>query len=323
MKNKDTMRSWEQLRKNRGQSADAPEQLWQQLWAGSAKVGDDFEPDVEAGLARLKQRIGQEEAPSARVVKMNTATPWLRVAAAAVVMALMTWGAVSFMGDTTPDFAWAELHTNDGETREVVLPDGSTVTLNSNTYLRYRSDLDVAEIRDIQLEGEAFFDVTRRPEQPFIIRTANAEVRVLGTSFNVREIPGDTRTEVEVATGKVAVKSLTDDTRQVVITAEEAVVLENNILTTYTTADRVFNGINWHKGQLSFKNTQLQEALPQIERAYQVDLLWEPAALLNCQITGDWQEENFAAVVEILESLTGLTVIKVGGNKYELRGSCN
>lgn len=317
------MKSWEQLRKNRGQSSDESEQALQQLWAGSAKVGEDFKPDVEAGLARLKQRIAQEDAPSGRVVRMKTSTQWLRAVAAAVVLALVTWGTLTFMEDTTPDFAWAEVHTNEGETREVVLPDGSTVTLNSNTHLRYRSDLDVAEIRDIRLEGEAFFDVNRRPEQPFIIRTANAEVSVLGTSFNVREILGDARTEVEVATGKVAVKSLVDDTQQVVITAEEAVVLENNTLTTYTTADRVFNGVNWRKGQLSFKNTQLEEALPEIERAYQVDLIWQSTSLRNCEITGNWQEENFTAVVEILEGLTGLTVKGVGGNKYELSGTCD
>jgi ferric-dicitrate binding protein FerR (iron transport regulator) len=322
MKNKDTMRSWEQLRKNGGQSAEASEQPWQRLWAGSAKVGDDFEPDVEAGLARLKKRISQEDAPSGRIVKMNTSTRWLRAVAAAVVLALVAWGTTTFLADPAPDFAWAELHTNEGETREVVLPDGSTVTLNSNTYLRYRTDLDEAEVRDIRLEGEAFFDVNRRPEQPFIIRTANAEVSVLGTSFNVREIPGDTRTEVEVATGKVAVKSLVDDNQQVTITAEEAVVLENNTLTTYTTADRTFHGVNWRKGQLSFKNTQLEEALQQIERAYQVDFTWEQAALRNCEITGNWEEENFTAVVEILEGLTGLVVNSIGGNKYQLSGSC-
>jgi len=319
------MRSWEQLRKNRGQSADESARPMQQLWAGSAKVGDDFEPNVEAGLARLKQRIAQDDAASGKVVKMRTSTHWLRAVAAAVVLALVTWGTLTFMGDatTTPDFAWVELHTNEGETREVVLPDGSTVTLNSSTHLRYRSDLDVAEIRDIRLEGEAFFDVNRRPEQPFIIRTANAEVSVLGTSFNVREISGAARTEVEVATGRVAVKSLVDEGQQVVIKAEEAVVLENHALTTYTTADRAFNGVNWRKGLLNFKNTQLEEALPEIERAYQVDFIWSSASLRNCKITGDWQEENFAAVVEIFEGLTGLTVNSVGGNKYELSGSCD
>ena len=316
------MKSWEQLRKNGGQSAEASEQPWQRLWAGSAKVGDDFEPDVEAGLARLKQRISQEDAPSGRIVKINTATRWLRAVAAAVVLALVAWGTTTFLADPTPDFAWAELHTSEGETREVILPDGSTVTLNSNTHLRYRTDLDEAEVRDIRLEGEAFFDVNRRPEQPFIIRTVNAEVSVLGTSFNVREIPGGARTEVEVATGKVAVKSLVDDSQQVIITAEQAVVLENNALTTYTTADRTFHGVNWRKGQLSFKNTQLEEALLQIERAYQVDFAWEQAALRNCEITGNWQEENFTAVVKILEGLTGLVVDNIGGNKYQLSGSC-
>ncbi|WP_367388710.1 FecR family protein [Lewinella sp. LCG006] len=318
------MRSWEQLRKSRGQSADESAQGWEQLWKGSEKLGDDFEPNVEAGLARLKQRMAQEDMPSGRVVKMNTSTRWLRAVAAAVVLALVTWGTMTFIGgDTAPDFAWAELHTTEGETREVVLPDGSTVTMNSNTHLRYRSDLDIAEVRDIRLEGEAFFDVNRRPEQPFIIRTANVEVSVLGTSFNVRDIPGSARTEVEVASGKVGVKSLVDVTQQVVLKAEEAVVLENNVLTTYTTADRVFNGVNWRKGQLSFKNTPLEEALPQIERAYQVDLVWKTTALRNCEITGNWQEENFAAVVEILEGLTGLNVNKVAGNKYELSGSCD
>lgn len=322
MKNKDTMRSWEQLRKNGGQSAETPEGLWQQLWAGSAKVGDDFEPDVEAGLARLKHRMAKEETSPAKVVQMSS-TRWLRAVAAVVVLALVAWGTTTFLADTTPTFAWVELHTGEGETREVVLPDGSTVTLNSNTYLSYRNDLDEADVRAIRLEGEAFFDVDRRPEKPFVIHTTNAEVKVLGTSFNVREMPGQKRTEVEVATGKVAVKSLTDKSQEVVLVAEQAVVLENSTLSTYTTADRPFYGVNWRMGQLSFKNTQLEEALIQIERAYQVDLVWQSEAIQNCEITGNWQEENFSTVVSILEGLTGLSINDVGGNKYELSGSCN
>lgn len=315
------MRSWDKLRENQEQSAEA-DGLWQQLWSGSAAVGNDFQPDVEAGLSRLKQRIAQDDAPTAKMVSLSSSSRWLRSIAAAAVLALVAWGVNTFMVvDDTP-YAWSEVTTAVGESREVVLPDGSTITLKENTRLSYRNDLDVAAIRDIRLEGDAFFDVNRRPEQPFIIRTARTEVKVLGTSFNVRETLSETHTTVEVSTGKVAVRSLEKNAEEVFLTAGQAVRVDDQGYQPYTLSKNLGKGTLSPADELQFRNISLEDALLQIEETYQVDLIWDAAAIRNCVLTGNWQEEDFKAVLTILNDLTGLSATAVGENRYQLAGSC-
>ncbi|WP_134088624.1 FecR family protein [Olivibacter sp. XZL3] len=92
-----------------------------------------------------------------------------------------------------------------GEQREVILPDGTKVRLNASSKLIYPNSFDDASRREITLIGEAFFDVVKKSDKPFLIHTPRMEIQVLGTAFNVRDYKEDKIAETSLIEGKVAV----------------------------------------------------------------------------------------------------------------------
>lgn len=317
-KNKEnTLDNWEKLRQGQEQN---PAQPLGRIWEGSATYGDDIQVDVEAGLQRLKGRIHADAAP-AKVVSLTARFDWLMRAAAVAVLAVAAIGLYNYLEEGPQSGGWTTVTTAANEMRDVILPDGSVVSLNEETRLSYNTDINSADTRSIQLEGEAFFDVKRRPEQPFVITTQRAEVKVLGTSFNVRALAGSQRTEVEVSTGKVAVRGLENAEETVILEADDAVVIDTDY-EVYTDDNSPLNSEAWRTGELRFRASDLATALQVIERTYGVDLQWEDAALRDCTITGNWNTESFSDVLLLLEGLTGMKISNLGGNAYQLTGSC-
>lgn len=312
-----TLDNWEKLRQGAGADSQYP---LGRIWDGSASYGEDFQPDVEAGLKRLKGRI-QADAQPARVVSLTSRFGWLMRAAAVAVLAVVAISIYSYISEKPQAGTWTTVATAADEVREVILPDGSVVSLNEQTRLSYNTDINTADTRSIQLEGEAFFDVKRNPEQPFVIRTQRAEVKVLGTSFNVRALAGSQRTEVEVTSGKVAVRGLEAQEETVILEANDAVVVDADYQV-YTEDNSPLNSNAWRTGELRFRASDLASALHVIERTYDVDLQWEDAAIEDCTITGNWTTESFADVLLLLEGLTGMKISNLGGNAYQLSGSC-
>lgn len=179
------------------------------LAAAADPLAEAPAPDP-ARIDALRRRLDDAARPALRRVPGGLRWPYL--AAAACVVLLL--GAGLFFW-----FRAAPLHytAGPGERLAVTLPDGSTVELNSRSALTAPRTFD-GGVRRVTLHGEAFFDV-ERAGTPFIIETFNADVRVLGTSFNVRAWPG-AETRVAVLTGTVEVEARSAET------AERSVVLE-------------------------------------------------------------------------------------------------
>ncbi|MEQ9441696.1 MAG: FecR domain-containing protein [Cyclobacteriaceae bacterium] len=128
---------------------------------------------------------------------------------AASLLILLTASALFFiyyLGDT------ASYHTAYGETKNILLPDGSKITLNANSTLRFASDWEENNLREVWLEGEAFFEVKQislsndsvsSMRLPFVVHSQTMDVEVLGTTFNVKD--RSTYSEVVLNTGKVSV----------------------------------------------------------------------------------------------------------------------
>ncbi len=313
---------WERLRQGRRSEGvqEELEQDLQHLWDCTDDYGQAYEPDVEAGLRSLRHKLSDEQQPSVARVRRLSPRMGLRYAAAVAVVLVAAVATYFYVNSTeAPAGEWLSVTTGTEETRVLVLPDGSEITLNANTTLAYRSDMAQAQQRLIELQGEAFFDVQRRPEQPFIISMDRAEVEVLGTSFNLRSYPGEDFTEVEVASGKVAFRGR-QSTKELVLQAEEAAVL-NGAENLLKLAAPNLNRQAWRTNRLFFKDTQLSDAAPLIERYFNVEFQWAKEAA-NCPLTGDWQSESIDEVIELIEALTSLQVRKIGEHTYRLEGQC-
>jgi len=179
-----------------------------EAWDFSAKAALDFEPNVDEAWKRVQAHIDitAEEEQKVIALKQRSAKRnkfILRIAAVLLValVSVMTFRFID--GDQEIEAPAYASETTDGEAKEVVLPDGSTVWLNANSKLEWAADFK-GDKRRVRLTGEAFFEVTKNPEKPFQIETASTRTTVLGTSFSLRENADGSGRKLVVNTGKVA-----------------------------------------------------------------------------------------------------------------------
>lgn len=204
----------------------------------------------------LEDKLSENHSP--KVIAMSRRN-WLIGIAASFILAI---GAFFILKDLTNQ---TSIDTALAEVKSIELPDGSKVHLNAESTVSYR-EKGWEESRAIKLEGEAFFEVKRGSS--FKVITANGEVEVLGTSFNVRS-RGDWM-QVACKTGKVRVSSSSSDSEQL-ITPGLAVSIENGRVTkpVETRLDIIDS---WRSGEYYFESLPLQQILNEVKRLYQVEI---------------------------------------------------
>ncbi|PVH25942.1 hypothetical protein DC487_08435 [Sphingobacterium corticibacter] len=120
-----------------------------------------------------------------------------------------------------------ELQLAGGEMREIILEDGSKITLNGSSKLIYPKSFENSSTREVTLIGEAYFDVARNEQKPFLIHTPRMEIRVLGTAFNVRDYQEDQQAETALIRGQVEVWKTGQEKEKHLLKPKEKFVLEN------------------------------------------------------------------------------------------------
>lgn len=159
----------------------------------SSKMAHASNPDVEQAWQRFQDKINVTK--SAPKMAVRKGGKWKLFAAAAAILVVALAG-IQFYWNSSIQFETL------AQTETLTLPDQSVATLNSASKLSYTRSFNSKD-RVVQLEGEAFFDVAKNPEKPFIIHVKDVDVKVLGTSFNIRS--NEDLTEVTVETGSVKV----------------------------------------------------------------------------------------------------------------------
>lgn len=270
------------------------EALAQQIraeWESASIPEPSIEVDVTADFAKLKARIDQSQNTSsevlssenvksreAKVVQMRKRTPWLSIAAGVAIVA----GVLGYLLTRAPDPNELIASTGVGETKEIVMFDKSTITLNESSTLVYYDGL-LGKKRQLKLKGEAFFDVIKDSIHPFVINTQLAEVRVMGTSFNVDQNLDTKRLEVSVSTGKVRI---TPNHSQKFITVTKGVKGIYN----QSTGQIYKNGAgdndhSWRTNVLYFEEEYLRDVLTSLEEHYKVSIILGRKGLEGCKFS--------------------------------------
>jgi len=151
---------------------------------------------------------------------------------------------------------------------QIVLPDGTNVWLNAESSIRYPTAFSDNE-RIVELKGEAYFEVTHKPKQPFIVKTESQYLKVLGTTFNVHDYPDELHTVTTLISGSVELNSVKNNTSQMLKPEQQAVLRQKGF--EVSTID-VAPYVAWKDGEFRFKATPLPEAIRQIERWYDLDV---------------------------------------------------
>jgi ferric-dicitrate binding protein FerR (iron transport regulator) len=258
-----------------------------QLWSLSETSPEpEFPVNMSKAWAALDSRIELGETTLVAEPMVSTTKPALQVvsqpkvrslnwawsaAAAVAVLVIAAWWV--FMRDTTPKTL--AFSTPDNQSRSITLPDQSRIKLNENSTLSYTFDGDT---RKVVLSGEAFFDVEKDPEHPFVIETGEVQTRVLGTSFNIRAYPDEAKVKVSVKTGRVEVRKVEKtpqkETQVLVLLPGNTGVYANESATLEKAQDVATEDVDaWQQGMVTFPNgTALSEVIPVIEKFYNIKI---------------------------------------------------
>lgn len=189
------------------------------------------------------------------------------IGAAAAVLVLVGLGTLFMVERNAPD--WVAITTAPGQMKDVYLPDSTLVALASDSWIRYDAKRYDKERRAVEMNGKAFFQVTRNEARPFSVKTDQTEVTVLGTSFQIDEKP--TVTEVHVVTGKVCFTA-SEEKKDVILTAGMSAQysMEDQEITVLTEEDE--NKLAWRTGLLRFRETPLDKVIEDLSDYYQVKI---------------------------------------------------
>lgn len=294
-----------------------------QLWSVSGEYEDEpFVTDKQAAWAAFEKKFeqrysggGGQQAPEGRVVKMKPLRFALRYAAAIALMLAAGYWFFFSNGDT--DIQMASVRTEAGEQREVALPDGSTVVLNENSELAYATSF---EKRRVRLSGEAFFQVVKRNGHTFTIDAEGATTTVLGTSFNVRAYPAESKVEVSVKTGKVALQKAEGGSQKLLLEAGKAGAYDKQRKTVEEAP--ASNADSWKTSRLEFDSLPLSVVVEDLERYFHTKIEVANPKLLNCTFNGEFIKPDLKNVLDALAFTMVLEVEKQNGT-YVLKGDAS
>lgn len=274
-----------------------------QLWKLAENFDVPYEANTEAAWNAVEKKL-DAQIVSSLTPEQPTPHPMLkpvwgritRIAAVGLVAILAAWWI--FQKTPEPVTTLQIVQTQSGEQKEVLLPDGSRIWLNENTQLSYDANF---EVRQVQLEGEAFFDVERMEDSPFEVVSGSTHTLVLGTSFNVRAYPTEEQVEVTVETGKVKFSEHTEsDEQAVVLPAGTSGIYKKPSKELVKTETKLDNALSWRTQRLEFEDSPMRKVISDIERYFDVDIRIENESILYCPYTGDFSKPDLSSILEAI-----------------------
>lgn len=282
--------------------------LCDQLWKETAAEHQEMDPAVKA---RLKQRLDQQINAYEAGKRLERRKLWKRIAlSTAAAAALFVAG---FTGYVISDARTQEvpyiLTCDKGERSTLTLPDGTQVQLNSASSLTYSSTYD-RESRAVQLEGEAFFDVARDEKHPFTVTAGEMTIRVLGTKFNVRAYAGSDEVEATLQEGRIIA---TVGNRQEELQPDERLCYNRKTGAVCKTSGLPAGEIApWVSGELCFHHSRLEDIATELERMYDVDIIFGDETIAEESFTGRIKDNSLTNVLDLISSTAGLTYRMTG-----------
>lgn len=206
--------------------------------------------------------------------------------------------------------AMKEIATGKGQLVKLRFADGTNVTLNGSSVIRSPEKFSGAT-REVSLQGEAYFDVAHNEDVPFIVRSGDAVVRVVGTGFNVRAWPDDDKVEVVVAYGTVAVRSKrSPEASDVLVAKGQGSIIPKGEAATEAKEINLEEYLAWIEGRLEFQRTPLHSVLKQLERRYDVQFEVGDTLLLRKTLTASVKDESLTEVLNFMRLSLGITYEK-------------
>lgn len=272
-----------------------------QAWENDQR--EEFQ--VDEGLDLLDKKIDNAE-------RKAGIPQWIKVAATLLLVAVAAFIIFSIRHQTAP-VRYTTVRNDSLNFLHISLPDQSHVVLRRGSELKFAEKFD-ASTRRVQLTGDAFFDVTRDHLKPFIVHSGDIETKVLGTSFNIRQL--NQLVEVSVASGKVQV---TDGRASVQLRPGQRARYEVDEQLLSMGETSIALDTAWMSDHFVFSNMRLSEAVKFLEARYQVTVNFESDKLQACRFTGAFSHETLDHILFAIGYGTGINY-KIEGTTVTLSG---
>lgn len=320
-----------------GLRADMLDTVWQ-------SKGETQPENIEASFNKHMQRLSNHFAepvlqyenavPEAGYEEENNVRPlfrkrllWVAGIAASLVIG---WFIMTDLPGKTKQVSQHQaqntVSTKRGSKSKIQLPDGTQVWLNADSKITYNENFQ-GKLREVHLTGEAFFDVERDETRPFIIHTNAIDVKVLGTSFNVRSYEDEKNTETSLIHGSVEITLKNNPDKKIILKPNEKLIVKNNdmqlvtkkpeakkpdirlpLLTlakvNYQKKDSSVIETLWVKNHLAFDGEAFEDVALKIERWFDVKVNITDEGLKKVLFSAVFDEENLQQVMEALR-ITG------------------
>jgi transmembrane sensor len=331
-----TLEAWLQQYPERGLQLETLHTIWkgQVPAAGKGQVsaeGSRKSESLDRHLQRLNAWLAEPVSESAhpadppRPLRMS-GRAWAITGIAASLLAVLLFSYLLAPKKTKPHVAENTITTKPGSKSKVQLPDGSQVWLNADSRITYDENFR-GPFREVKLCGEAYFDIAKDKDHPFIIHASSIDVKVLGTSLNIRSYRNEKNTEAVLINGSIEVSLRDDPAKRIVLQPNEKIVVENDSKPVVTgaaradlkydrapvlvlskahfqQADSMATEVLWTKNKLAFDQETLENVASKIERWYGVKISIQDDSLKLTAYSGVFEDESLDQVMEALR-LTG------------------
>jgi transmembrane sensor len=272
----------------------------EKVWQEARGIGLFGQINTDSDWETVRSRIDMADKDRSR--QMPVYANLLRIAGIVVLTAGLTIGVYKTIAFFSQKNAGSLITVQAGDKpREILLPDASTVSLNAGSRLTYNSEYNHLT-REVNLQGEAFFDVIPDKMHPFKVYTGQSVIVVTGTRFTVREDVGSVK--VAVLTGTVLLSNTSGEhPNQISISANQSgVLLSGNEL-------KVENGIeantlSWKTGHLIFDETPIDSALIDIAHHFRKELSIQTE--ISDEITAEFQDQPLGEILNEINLVAGL-----------------
>lgn len=280
-------------------SATEKDVIFRKLWS---KTKNKTNKNTEESFRQVLNKIGVQPAP---IIRINRLPIWRYTAAAVFIICLSVTGTLWFTEKHIENDAVAmvEHYVKNGKREVVTLPDGSIIHLNSGSHIFYPENLE-GKTRTVYLLGEADFKVTKNPQKPFIVKSADMSITALGTEFNVKAYPEEDLLTATLLEGKVRVNC--NDTTNYILTPGQQVVYTKSTLKSVLLETDVEDVTAWQRGEIVLNKATINEVIQTLERHYSITFQTSKKKINQDRYSFVFKENaNIKEVLEVMQTVIG------------------
>lgn len=261
---------------------------------------------------QLYKKLDEEKRKQNKILRMHR---WMKYAAMIAVILVIGGGSGYWLYQNGNNQHMMVAVANEGIVKEIILPDGTKVWLNNSATLKYPREFS-EKARNVYLDGEAYFEVTKNRHKPFTVQSDAMRVRVLGTTFNFKCDKNYRIAEVTLIEGEIEVKGNKEEGQIILAPGQRAELNKNNGRLTVKQVDAKMDAV-WHDNLIPFQKADIFTISKALERFYDIKIILSPDMRADKTYSGVLKKKStIESVLKSLQNSISIDYKIVGNNIF-------